>query len=126
MNQVSSIGLLFIALTIAFTVAGQLLVKQGMREVNSDPAQLTALIQLVWHALTNLKVILGLSCAVVAALSWMVAVSHNDLSFAYPFMGLAIVLVLALSGTLFGEAVPATRWMGVGIVCAGLLIAARS
>jgi uncharacterized membrane protein len=43
---------------------------------------------------------------------------------AYPFMALAIVLVLALSGALFGEIVPLNRWMGVAIVCVGLVVAA--
>lgn len=126
MNRESPMGLLFILVTIIFTVVGQLLVKHGMREVSIGLGQATDVTQLILRAFTNLKVVLGLGSAVVAALSWMVAVSHSDLSFAYPFMGLPIVLVLALSGTLFGEVVPITRWLGVGIVCVGLLIAARS
>ncbi|CAG1004909.1 undecaprenyl phosphate-alpha-L-ara4N flippase subunit ArnF [Anaerolineae bacterium] len=126
MNRESPMGLLFILVTIIFTVVGQLLVKQGMREVSVGLGQATDVTQLILRAFANLKVVLGLGSAVVAALSWMVAVSHSDLSFAYPFMGLPIVLVLALSGTLFGEVVPITRWLGVGIVCVGLFIAARS
>jgi multidrug transporter EmrE-like cation transporter len=126
MNRESPTGLIFILVTIVFTVIGQLLVKQGMREVSVGFSSGADATQLIFRALTNLKVVLGLGSAVVAALSWMVAVSHSDLSFAYPFMGLPIVLVLALSGTLFGEVVPITRWLGVGIVCVGLLIAARS
>ncbi len=125
MNRESPMAVLFILLTIVFTVVGQLLVKQGMREVSASLTQGTGLTQLLGSALTNLKVILGLGSAVIAALSWMVALSHSDLSFAYPFMVLPIVLVLALSGTLLGEVVPITRWLGVGIVCVGLLIAAR-
>ena len=126
MNREPPMAMAFIFLTIVFTVIGQLLVKQGMREVSASVSQGAAVTQLVSTALTNLKVILGLGSAVIAALSWMVAVSHSDLSFAYPFMGLPIVLVLALSGALFGEVVSITRWLGVGIVCIGLLIVARS
>jgi len=126
MNRESPTGLLFILITIVFTVIGQLLVKQGMREVSASMGQGADVTQLIFRALTNLKVVSGLGSAVIAALSWMVAVSNSDLSFAYPFMGLPIVLVLALSGTIFGEVVPITRWLGVGIVCVGLLIAARS
>lgn len=126
MNRESSTAMLFILVTIVFTVVGQLLVKQGMREVSTGLSQGADTTQLIVRALINWKVVLGLGSAVVAALSWMVAVSRSDLSFAYPFMGLPIVLVLALSGTLFGEVVPITRWLGVGVVCVGLLIAARS
>jgi drug/metabolite transporter (DMT)-like permease len=116
---------ILIAATIAFTVAGQLLVKAGMTEVGSLPASLGEVGSFVFQTLTNLKVVLGLASAVLAALCWTGAVSVSDISFAYPFMALAIVLVLALSGLLFRETVPLARWIGVGIVCVGLIVAAR-
>lgn len=40
------------------------------------------------------------------ALAWIDTVSLNDISFAYPFMGLVIVLVLVLVPAMFGESVP--------------------
>ena len=46
-------------------------------------------------------------------------VAHGH-QLAYPFMALAIVLVLALSPLVFGEQVPVIRWFGVLIVCIGL------
>ena len=115
-----------IAATIGFTVAGQLLVKAGMLQVGSMPAEMQAIPAFLLQALTNLKVVGGLALAVAAALAWMGAVSLSDISFAYPFMALAIVLVLALSGVVFGETVPWTRWLGVLIVCLGLVVTARS
>ncbi len=126
MSRLSSTAVLSIFLTIVFTVAGQLLVKQGMIEVGRGPTQAALLPQFVWRALTNLKVISGLACAVAAAVAWMIALSRTDLSLAYPFMGLAIVLVLALSPLLFGERVPVTRWLGALIVCVGLWVAAHA
>ena len=118
-------ALLFILLTVLFTVAGQILVKQGMLEVGGTADEASALPRLIWRALTNLKVVLGLALAVLAAVSWLVAISRSDLSFAYPFMGLGIVLVLALSGLIFHEQIPLTRWVGVVVVCAGLWIGSR-
>ncbi len=117
-------GLLFIFLTLTFTVLGQLLLKRGMLEIGSVPGQLALWPAFIWRALTSLRVISGLACAVIAAVAWMMAVSRVDLSFAYPFMAIAIVLVLALSGTMFGETVPLTRWVGVGIVCIGIVVTA--
>lgn len=117
-------ALLFILLTIVFTVAGQLLVKQGVLEVGTFGGS-GGLPRLVLRAMTNVKVVLGLALAVLAAVSWLVALSRSDLSFAYPFMGLAIVLVLALSGLIFGERVPVTRWLGLALVCAGLWLSSR-
>jgi len=113
-------GFLFVALTILFTVIGQLLVKLGMRGMAGESVSL----QLVGRAFTNPQVVGGLACAVVAAVCWMMALSRLNLSLAYPFMGLAIVLVLAMSPLLLGESVPALRWVGVLVVCLGLWLAA--
>ena len=126
MNRPSPMALMFILLTVAFTVIGQLLVKQGMLEVGPSPTQAVSLILFAGRVLTNLKVILGLTCAFIAALSWTVAISRSDLSFAYPFTGLSIVLVIALSPLVFNENVSWSRWLGVLIVCIGILVASRS
>jgi len=125
MHRFSTLGVLSVMLTIVFTVAGQLLVKKGMLGVGASPGQLGGFPGYLVRTLTNPFVFVGLGCAVVAALCWTSAVSRLDLSAAYPFMGLAIVLVLALSGVIFGETVPVTRWLGVAIVCLGLVVAAR-
>lgn len=118
--------LLFIFLTIFFTVTGQLLLKLGMLELNaSSAAAAPGLLVFVLRAFLNPKVLGGLVAAVLAALCWMVAVSKSDISFAYPFMGLAIVFVLALSPVLLGEPVSLKRWVGVLLVCVGLWIAAQ-
>jgi multidrug transporter EmrE-like cation transporter len=118
-------ALLFIFLTIAFTVAGQILVKQGMLEVGANPSQLSQFPGFLWRALTNPYVFLGFGSAFAASLTWIVAISRSELSFAYPFMGLPIVTVLTLSPIIFGETVPLTRWMGTVIVCVGIWIATR-
>lgn len=121
----SPFAYVLIAVTILFTVAGQLMVKHGTQQLDSFPKTLAGALPFLLTALTNLWIVFGLGCAVAAALAWIGAVSLSDISFAYPFMGLAIVLVLALSPMLFGERVPLTRWLGVLIVCVGLLISAR-
>lgn len=118
-------GLVFIALTIALTVAGQLLVKLGMTQIGRAPADWTALPMFFLKAAFNPANFLGLSSAVLAALCWMGALSRCNLSFAYPFMALAIVLVLALAPVVFGEHVTLRQWVGVALVTAGLWIAAQ-
>ena len=116
---------LLIAGTILFTVAGQLLVKAGMLEIGAVPSEISGIPQFLLAALTNWKAVVGLASAVIAAVFWMGAVSRSDISFAYPFMALAIVLVLALSGAFFREDVSLGRWLGVALVCLGLVVAAR-
>jgi drug/metabolite transporter (DMT)-like permease len=116
---------LLIAATICFTVMGNLLVKAGMLEVGIFPEDINMLPAFFFQAFTNLKVLGGLTLALIAASSWIGAVSMSEISFAYPFMSLTIVMVLALSGIFFGEVIPPIRWIGVSIVCIGIFVASR-
>ena len=106
-----------IGATILFTMAGQLLVKAGMLQVGEFPGQAEALPGFLLQALTNINVVGGLALAVFAALTWLGALSLTDISLAYPFMGLPIVLVLALLGGfsgLGGGPFYGTGWYGGG------------
>jgi len=116
---------LFIGLTIFFTVCGQLLVKKASFEFQQFPKSWSDAFPFILSFFSNIKLIAGLLCAVIASIMWMNALSMSDISFAYPFMALSIVLVLALSPLLFKEHIPWTRWLGVAIVCIGLWIASR-
>lgn len=118
-------GILFIVLTIVLTVGGQLLVKHGMTQIGKSPSAAGEVPMFLLRAIFHPSNGLGLLSAVLAAMCWMGALSRCDLSFAYPFMALAIVLVLALTPALFGEHVHSKQWTGVAIVCLGLWIASR-
>jgi drug/metabolite transporter (DMT)-like permease len=112
-------------LTVLLSVAGQILVRQAVLEVGASPLTIGELPALLWRAFSDLRVILGLACALLAAAASVTALARGGLSSAHPFMGLAIVLVLALSGIVFGERVSLTRWLGAITVCAGVWLASR-
>lgn len=122
--QTSPAALFALFLTVALTVAGQLLVKKGMLDVGASPSEWSLLPRFLFRAFTNIYVTGGLLCALLAAACWTVAISRAALNFAYPFMGLVIVLVLVFSGVCFGESVPLNRWLGAALVVLGLVIAA--
>ena len=117
---------LFIALTILFTVMGQLILKSAMLDVGAMPTNGRELVPYVIRTYLQWKVIVGMGLAFLASFFWMGAVSRSDISFAYPFMALPIVLVLLLSPAFFGERVPLARWGGVALVCVGLWVSARA
>ncbi len=125
MEKSHSSALVYIGLCIVLTVMGQMLIKQGMLNLSSSKSLSAGLVGYMLRTFTNGWVIIGLLCAVIAAISWTLALARCDLSFAYPFMGLAIVLVLALSGVVFQEHSSPLRWIGVLIVCLGLFVASK-
>ncbi|QYM79771.1 EamA family transporter [Horticoccus luteus] len=126
MKSTNASGVGFILLTVFFTVSGQLLLKKGMMKIGSFGSGAEGWTAHLIQALSNPLVVLGLACAGAAALTWMAAVSRADLSFAYPFMSLAIVLTLALTPLLLGERVQIHQWLGVALVILGVWIGARS
>jgi drug/metabolite transporter (DMT)-like permease len=104
----------YIALTIGFTVYGQLILKWRMNDLGELPQgtlnKLTSLVYLVFDP----KVFSVLFAAFLTSLAWMAAMTRFDLSHAYPFMSLNFVVVLLLSGWLLSEPVTLQRALGVG------------
>lgn len=125
MNTDQKTGFMYVFLCIFFTVIGQLLIKYGMKQMGAVPIEAGKATGYILRAVFHPANITGLVFAAFAAFSWMGALSRTDLSVAYPFMGLAIALVLALTPICFGERVSPAQWIGVAFVCLGLWIASR-
>lgn len=124
MKSNNATGLVFVLGTVLLTVAGQLLIKRGMTQIGSLPVVTRGLPAFIWTVLTNPSNFSGLACAFLAALCWMAALTKCELSFAYPFTGLTVVLTLVLSSAFFGERVQAGQWLGVLLVCLGIWLSA--
>jgi len=114
-------GYFFVFLTIAFTVYGQLIIKYEINQFDSIPTGPELAPFLLQFAFRPL-VMSGLFSAVLASFAWMAALSRFDLSFAYPFMSLNFLVVVALSVVLFGEAVNVYKISGLALVCVGVAI----
>lgn len=113
---------LLIAGTIGFTVYGQLVLKWQMSQAGEMPAGIADSVGFLLRQLLNPWVVSGFVAALVAAFFWLAALSRYDLSFAYPFMALSFVLVLALSGLLLGEAITGPKVVAVLFVVTGLVV----
>jgi drug/metabolite transporter (DMT)-like permease len=68
----------------------------------------------------------GFLAAFVASFFWMAAMTKFDISFAYPFMSLAFVLVFLLSVVLFHEPVTWQKLTGLALIVAGIIVTSRS
>jgi drug/metabolite transporter (DMT)-like permease len=83
----------------------------------------------VWFLLrqfSNPWVIGGLGAAFLASLAWMAAMTRFELNYAYPFMSLAFVIVMAFSVLFLGEQLNFARIAGTVMVVAGLVVIARA
>jgi multidrug transporter EmrE-like cation transporter len=118
-----SVGL--VALTVLLTVYGQLIVKWRVLQAGPLPADLTGKAGFLAGLLFDPWVMSSMFAALLAALSWMAAMTKLELSYAYPFMSLAFVLVLILSAVIFHEAVTVPKVLGMVLVIAGLTVASQ-
>jgi multidrug transporter EmrE-like cation transporter len=114
-----------ILLSVASGVAGQTVIKMGVSQPGSSEAA-AGLISLVTMIVRSPMVLLGLVLYGIGALAWIAVLSRMDLSIAYPFLALNFVLVTVSSRLILGETVPFMRWMGIVVICVGILLVSRS
>ncbi|MCB0086271.1 MAG: EamA family transporter, partial [Caldilineaceae bacterium] len=84
------------------------------------------LAELVLIILKSPLIMGGLLLYALGALSWIAVLRRLDLSFAYPFLALNFVLITISSQFALGESVPLGRWIGVAVICIGIVLVARS
>lgn len=118
-------GYVYIFATVAFTVYAQLMLKWRVDLAGPLPEALNEKAIFLFQLITSPWVVSGLTCGFLAFLSWTLALSYFELSFAYPFTSLSFVVVLVLSVVLFGEAPTVSKFVGIGLILAGLIVASR-
>lgn len=119
-------GYLYIFGCIAFTVYGQIVLKWRMnRNLDMPDAVLAKITRLITLILTDPWIFSGLASAFIASLFWMMAMTKFQISYAYPFMSSAFVLVLLISVPLFGETLNAAKLCGTALIVAGIVVLSR-
>lgn len=115
----------YVLATLGLTVYGQLVLKAQVNDAGHLPADLSGKLSFLARLIVNPWIISVLVAAVLAAASWMIAMTHFQLTHAYPFMSLSFVLVLAGSAVLLNEAITWPKVAGVAIIATGLVVGSR-
>lgn len=119
-------GYFYIFGTIFFTVYGQLILKWRISAMGSLPEALFDKVLFLFKLLFDPFIFSGFASAFIASFFWMAAMTKFDLSFAYPFMSGAFVLVFILSVVFFNEVVTWQKVVGLGLIVAGIIVTSRS
>jgi len=115
----------YIAAVILLTVCGQLILKWQVGKAGGFPASFPDRISFFIRLVFNPWIIAGLFAGFLALLSWMAAMTKFELSYAYPFMSFAFVLVLILSVIFFNETVTVAKIVGTLLIMIGIIVASR-
>lgn len=116
----------FILLCIAFTVTSQLLMRWRVGLAGTLPEATGERVQFIAHLLLSPWIWLAVACTFLAGVSWMLALTRFELSYAFPFTGASFLLILFCGAVLFNEHVSVVRIIGTAVVMLGLFIVVRS
>ncbi|WP_345986113.1 EamA family transporter [Sulfurimonas sp. HSL-1656] len=119
-------GYFYIFATVLFTVYGQLILKWRIEKFGALPEGLAEKIFFLLKLLFDPFIFSGFLAAFIASLFWMAAMTKFDVSFAYPFMSGAFVLVFLFSVFLFNEPVSWHKVVGLILIVAGIIVTSRS
>jgi multidrug transporter EmrE-like cation transporter len=115
----------YIALTIALSAYGQLILKWRIRDVGPMPEDGLEKIRFLVLQIFDPAIFSSFVAAFLASLAWMAAMTRFDLSHAYPFTSLSFVVVLLLSAWLLNEPFTLQKAVGVALIVMGTAVAAR-
>lgn len=104
-------------ISIALGSIGQLILKIGSREVGTGVGVWSAVLSLI-----NLKIITAISCFVISMFLWIFVLKKMELSLAYPMVSLGYIFVMLLSFYFLQEQLSLTKFLGTGLIVAGVVV----
>lgn len=115
----------FILFTVFTNAAAQLMLKYGMMQLSPISfAGVNPVLKIV-QILFSPWVFFGLCTFVVSMASHLFVLSRVELSFAYPFLSLAYVVVAVCAWLIFKEDLNAMRIGGIAFICFGTILIAQ-
>lgn len=122
----SAASFALVMIGVLLNAAAQLLLKAGTNSVGTFAFSLENAVPVGWKLATEPHIVGGLACYVVSVVVWIMALSRVEVSIAYPMLSVGYVVNAIAAWHLFGEAVSATRLVGIGVIIVGVFIVARS
>ena len=117
---------IFIIITVMLNATSQLLLKVGILRVGQADFDNGNILKLLLGAMTNGYVLLGLFTMTVSMITHMMSLSRFDVSFVFPFISFAYIIVAVWGFLFLGEPFNLTRYIGIAVIIAGTIILAMS
>ncbi len=115
-----------ILFTVLTNAVAQIMLKRGMLAIGPLDFSASSPVMTILKVVFQPFVFAGLCIFVISMASHLYVLSKVELSFAYPFLSLAYVVVLAFAWLAFGEQVGILRVAGVALICLGTILVAQS
>ena len=112
----------YIFSTVIFTVYSQLIMRWQVSLAGGLPQEFSGKFQYIGSLLLNPWVLSGVVSTFLAGVSWMLAMTKFEVSYAFPFVSLNYVLILFASFFIFNEQLTMAKLIGTVIVAIGIIV----
>lgn len=114
-----------IIISVILGAFGQILVKIGAKNLELDFSP-EHLLRSLGAIMQNFPVMAGLFLYGVSFILWIKVLSKTELSYAYPFVSLGYIFIMAFSVMVFKESISFYRVLGTVLVIVGVIFISRS
>lgn len=118
--------LVMVCLMVLCANAGDLLLKRGMLEIGAVQLSAASLAHAFRMTLTNGTLWLGIFFLCGFMLSYMTVLSWADYSYVMPAGAFGYALLTFFAVIFLHESVSARRWVGVVLICVGVLLVGQT
>ena len=116
----------FLLAVVLLNAGAQLLLKAGTNETGVLTLTRDSWPDTLLQMATQRYFAMGAACYVLSLFVWILGLSRVPVSVAYPLLSLGYIANAIAAHYLFGEAVTASRWLGIGFIVVGVWLVARS
>lgn len=114
---------LLISLMVIFGPLGNVLLGKAMRQIGTvQIATLSEALDVLGRILRSGTIWLGIASLITFFVAYMVVLSWADYSYVQPASSFSYAVVALLAHFLLREVVTPLRWVGVTIICLGVLV----
>lgn len=121
-----STAFLFLITGVLLNAAAQLMLKAGTNRLGVLTLTADTWTGTIARMATETHFLGGALLYAVSLVVWILGLSRVPVSIAYPMLSLGYVVNAIAAHYLLGEAVTVQRWLGIGVIIAGVWLVARS
>ena len=111
---------------VLLNAAAQLLLKAGTNRIGAFEFSISNIVPIGKAVALQPHIIGGLACYGISVVVWIMALSRVPVSIAYPMLSIGYVVNAFAAWMLFGESLAAQKLIGIGFICVGVWLVAKS
>lgn len=110
---------------VLLNALAQSLLKAGTNRLGAVRFSLDQALPLGMRVLAEWPFLLGFLCYGVSLVVWIAALTRVPVTVAYPMLSIGYVINALIARYWLGETLGGSGWMGIALICAGVVLIAR-